>query len=386
MVQTRSGFSLVVVLALTMALLLVGVGFANAVLQASRGARLGWQGDRTAHDADAALIESLRTWNAATASGLRSGESDSVLAVNTGASNTRVTRTRLNARTFALEAQSARTDDVRRTTRRSVGQVVVLDWPVVPVWAGMTSAGYVYVGDSITLLGADSEPAGWADECREEQRAEPSDALAAASADVAVGAVVSGAASGLRLLSAVEASALAADLDVVFAEVAAAAARVTTDSVVDLDVFIGAPACPEWFGDARRFASVPTSCTRRWPVVSVTHSGTTRLRGTTPAQGVLLVAGDLEIDAGVNFNGLLLVGGALRTVSGGAGAGNAGAGNAGATARHLTGAVVVRDVAASGSRLEAPILVQTSRCAVRLALAALGRPTPRRQHGWSERP
>jgi hypothetical protein len=88
---------------------------------------------------------------------------------------------------------------------------------------------------------------------------------------------------------------------------------------------------------------------------------------------VILADGDLELDAGVRFAGVLLVRGRLvvHEVAG--------------LLTELLGAVVVRDATGAGTTWSGAH-VQASRCAVRRALAAAGRAIPVQTHGWSERP
>jgi formylmethanofuran dehydrogenase subunit C len=150
---------------------------------------------------------------------------------------------------------------------------------------------------------------------------------------------------------------------------------ITGDSLLSLDERHPVhAACPRWFGAGSRDGAIPAGCTRRWPVVHAQHAGTVQLEGSSAAQGVLLVDGDLRIGAGVRFHGLLLVRGRVTLE-----------GASTADAPMVAGAVVVRDAAMAGSRLGYARL-QASQCAVRLALAGAGRAVPVRRYGWSERP
>ncbi len=382
---SRRGFSLIIVLALMLALLFVGASFSNSILHATRTSRLGWQGDQSARSADAALLGSLDTWDRVSAATLRTGETDTVLASGDASASSRVTRTRLNARTFLLVASAQQRDGAMRRTQRENGLVVQLNWPTIPARAAITTSGAITISDSATLLGTDAEPAGWADECANDRATSPTSALVSQGAIIAAGAIVAGRGSGTMLLTTSDAATLAQEIADAVAAVAATATIVTADSVLDADELVvnsTGDACPRWFGAARRGAPGPDACERRWPVVSATSPGVTRLTGDTPVQGVLVVAGDLHIDDGVQFSGLLLVSGAVLRTAAPSPSGPAG----GAARAQVVGAMVIRDRANAGSHLEEPILVQASRCSVRLALAALGNPAPVRQHGWSARP
>ncbi len=385
--RQRHGFSLVIVLVFVVALLLVGASFSTAILHATRASRLGWQGDQSARAADVALLTSLNSWDRADAAALRTGETDTVHLATASTGQSQVTRTRLNARTYLLVATAQRRDGAMRATRREVGQVARLEWPLVPAQAAITTLGSVTVGDSATVLGTDGEPAGWADECANDHAAAPLDAIVAPFAVIGPAAIVAGRASGTGVRAPLDVAVLTQQIEAAIAAVSAAATQRTTDSVIDLDarapVASVASGCSAWLGDARRGAAVAEACQRRWPVLHAAHPGITRLTGRTPVQGVLVLEGDLHVDQGVQVSGLVLVRGALRTTTAVPPALPV---RPAAPAAQLVGAIVVRDQAGAGSRLEAPILVQASRCGVRLALAALGQPTPTRQHGWSARP
>ncbi len=373
--MTRRGFSLVIVLVLTSALLFVAVAFTDAVLHASRAARLGWHGERATHAADAALLGVIAAWDRGAAVRLRTGESDT-LPDPGGAAGTRVIRTRLSARTYAAEARAEIREGAARTARRTLGRTVRLTWPSVPALGALTAAGSVEIGSGATVFGADVVPAGWSDECTSDERLEPSAAVVARNAEYPADAVVAGAGAPVRLLSDSAAAVVGAAFDQAVTVLASRATRTTGDSVLSLDALAGgSPACPVWFGDARRSVMTHDACTRRWPVVVATHPGAVRLTGTTPAQGVLVVSGDLHVDAGVSFAGVALVGGRVLAHPA-----------PGEAPVQFLGALVVRDRDARGSRLAGPVLLQAGRCPIRLALAGAGVPAPVGRHGWTERP
>jgi hypothetical protein len=87
-------------------------------------------------------------------------------------------------------------------------------------------------------------------------------------------------------------------------------------------------------------------------------------------RGLLLVEGDVVLDAPLDVEGALVVRGALR----------------GAGALRVRGAVLVRDAEARGSRLPDGSAVRLDRCAIAFALATVAG-TKRHDAGtWSERP
>lgn len=376
MTGPRRGFSLVVVLVITTSLLFVAVAFTDALLQAARAARLGWQGERATHDADAALFEVLAVWNPTDAASLRIGESDTFPVTASPMLSRAVVRARLSARMFLLESSVNIRDGGLRAARRSIGRTVRLDWPHIPAQSALTISGAVDIGPAAAVLGADAVATGWNDECAVDARSTPVVAVTARNATVHATATVSGDGVPIRLLTDSTRALLDADIGFAITQLTAKASATTADSVLSTNTLgAGPPGCPLWFGDARRGALPVPVCTRRWPVVVATYPGTVRLTGDTPAQGVLVVLGDLHVDPGVVFHGIILVSGRVHIVVA-----------AGEMPVSLVGALLVRDRLHVGSALSGLAVVQSSACAGRFALAGVGVPHPVRQHGWSERP
>lgn len=375
MQSSRKGFSLVIVLVLTSTLLLTAAAFTDALLQAARSARLGWQGERATHAADAAILRALSAWNSTTASALRAGESDTLTVANQTNEETTVVRTRLQARLYTIAASARVLDGGLRPSRRAAGRTLRLEWPIIPAHATLTVLGPLNVRQHVAILGADSHPALWEAECEADARASPSVAINAAQAAVDADAIVSGAGQPVHIIADSAIANISHMLDEAISRLSSAATLITNDSILSTDdVSAGAPQCPVLFGDARRSAVASEECTRRWPVVLASHSGTVQLTGNTPAQGVLVVNGDLHVEPGVTFAGLLIVRGKLTV--------NA---PAHSQAVQLIGATIVRSLTGDQSELSGNVLVQTSQCAARLALAAAGVPRPVAQLGWSER-
>jgi hypothetical protein len=370
----RRGFALVFVLVLISALLLVAAAFSDVAWQSVRAGRMGWQGERAIHEADAGIVEAVASWTPEQAAALRLAETDTVLHRGSSTQSSLVVRTRLSARSYLLESAVQVRDGGFRPARRRVLRAVALDWPAVPQWAALTTTGAVHLGGSAAVIGTDAVPAGWADECANDRPAAPAPGLATMAISRDSGAIVAGAGPAVQVLTAAEQTALTLELDAVQNAIRRRATQITHDSILDLDRLSGASGCPALLGDARRLGTGPDPCSRRWPVVFAAHAGVTHLTGTAPGQGLLLVDGDLVVHDGSRFAGLLIVRGRLLATAGAATAGS-----------EIVGGVLVRDMNDHGSRLDAPILVQASRCAIRLALAALGTPTPVGQHGWAER-
>jgi len=373
--RRRRGFALVPVMLLVSAMLLVALAFTDAVLLGMRGARLGWQGERATHAADAALLRTMVEWDRATAAALMPGETDTVATRSDDGLTALVVRTRVHARLFALEAWARVQDGGARPARRAVGRTVRLDWPYPPVYAALTVGGALRVGDSVTILGADAVPAGWDAECALDQHDGPLVAIAAGAATIAPASVVEGAGAPVHSLDDSALVQMAATFDAAFAALATVASVTTNDGVLSLDDrAVGLPGCPLWFGDGARGLGVAPECARRWPIVRAAAPDSVRLIGSTAGQGILLVDGDLVLREGVTLHGLVMVRGRVRGASSGVGPRSS-----------LIGALVVRDRGAAGSALDA-LRLYGSRCAVRRALAAAGLPVPIGPYGWGERP
>jgi hypothetical protein len=371
--RARRGFALVPVVLLVSAGLLVALAFTDAVLHAMRGARLGWQGERATHAADAALLAAMAAWDAASAAALHPGETDTIASLHGDPLRSTVVRTRIHARLFALAAWAAVQDGGMRAARRAVGRTLHLDWPRPPVRAAITVGGALALGDSAEVLGGDAVPAGWDAECALDRRAGPMAAVSARRTSLAPGTVVEGAGAPVHPID--DSDRFAVEFDDAYTALMNLATVRTEDRVLSLDARgTTPPRCLAWLGDGSRAAGVAPACSRRWPIVHAAARDSVELVGATAAQGMLLVDGDLLLRGGVTVHGLVLVRGRVLSESG-----------AGGQRPVVTGALVVRDANALGSVLRA-VQLQGSQCAVRRALAASGTPVPMRVHGWGERP
>jgi hypothetical protein len=247
---------------------------------------------------------------------------------------------------------------------------------VVPALGALTALGRVELHAGTAVLGVDAVPAGWSDECETEQRHAPVVAVVAREAAIDSAAIVAGDAAPVRVLTAASALTIAAEFDAALIALLPMTTWSTADSVINTDdLAADASGCPRWFGDAMRGAAIADACTRRWPLVYASHSGTVRLTGSRAVQGTLVTNGTLRVDPGVSFAGVLIIRGALHAHV-----------PVGASPVSITGAVVVRDAWGQGSRLQGDVRIQSAQCPARLSLAIAGRPEPVRQHGWSERP
>jgi hypothetical protein len=110
-------------------------------------------------------------------------------------------------------------------------------------------------------------------------------------------------------------------------------------------------------------------CGSYFPVIHI--AGNVTLNG-DQGQGVLLVDGDLRIDGGFVFYGIVLVQGSLSTQGGGA------------TDAHFYGAVMARNVDLELNSLAGNATLQYSKCAVTNAMEATQVVTPVRSRAWAQ--
>ena len=108
------------------------------------------------------------------------------------------------------------------------------------------------------------------------------------------------------------------------------------------------------------------ACTSYYPVI---YAPSDLVVDGGRGEGVLVVDGDLTLQAGFEFFGAVLVRGALYAGAGGA---------------RITGAVVVAAQPDSGAALDG-LAIEFSRCTARKSLLELARPVPVVERSWSER-
>lgn len=234
------------------------------------------------------------------------------------------------------------TSDARAgPARRQVARVVRLDWADPPVMAALTASGLVNPGGAAGIDGADHVPPNW--ECP--------------APGVPIAALTTTDTTTVLSLGQFDWTALAAvansrvSLRVTAAEPRASGEECDTTHPLNW----GEPY--KWIGG---------SCTGYYPVI---YSPGDLVVDGGRGEGMLIVDGNLTLQAGFEFFGVVLVRGAMF---GGPGGGR------------ITGAVLLAQPRDSASTLDG-IAIGFSRCAVRKSLLDLARPVPVVERSWSER-
>jgi hypothetical protein len=124
---------------------------------------------------------------------------------------------------------------------------------------------------------------------------------------------------------------------------------------------------PYNWGEPRRGAGSVPECQGYYPVVFY-GAGTLKLQGGV-GQGVLLVAGDLWLAGGVEFTGLIIVLGEVKTTGNG---------------NKITGAVLSNNFNGDESSFGGTPTVQYSSCAIAAALSGTSAATPLGHRPWAQ--
>lgn len=288
--------------------------------------------------------------------------------VGAGSSDT-VHLWKLESNAFLVDSRGAAGPAISQARRR-VALLVTLRVPRLARRGAVTVRDGATIADSSAISGLDSAPTGWS--CPPDNDALPAIALPAVSLVDEAACTVHPCLTGSPPVSVDSASAEVATYeqfgDVSRASIAAAAVQLPNDAVIvapapSLD---GAGECDRAdernLGDPGRAPGMNSACADYFPVVHA--PGSMRLRGGT-GQGVLLVDGDLTIDSGARFFGVVAVLGVLRVTEG----------------AEIRGQLLASRILVNrGSR------VGYSSCAAKLALRAAGVPVVPPGQAWSELP
>ena len=303
------------------------------------------------------------TWNTTTRRGLLA-----TLAYDIGAGSSDTVRLwKLESSTFLVVSAGAAGQMASHASRR-VSLLVKLLVPRIAGRAAVTLRDGAAIADSSSISGLDSAPLGWS--CPPGSDAVAAVAVPSVSLVDEAACTVHPCIAGAPAVSADSAAVDPATYQV-FGEssraaLAAAAVQLPDDAVV----VAPAPALdatgecidsgPGNLGDPARLLGAASGCADFFPVLHA--PGNMRLNGGA-GQGLLLVDGDLTIDAGARFYGVVAVLGVLRITGG----------------SELNGrALATRVVVDGGSR------VSYSSCAAKLALRAAGVPVAPPGQAWSE--
>ncbi|MBC8088548.1 MAG: hypothetical protein H7Z40_14885 [Phycisphaerae bacterium] len=316
-----------------------------AVWRATRNARIAFAGERALLGADAAISTHLASWDGRAFASMPIGAqttSTPSLTANLAATVT-VVRTGLN--NAMVEASATSTNNgVPRAVERHVSRMLTVRNPPLPLNAPLTmlgSATFAYAG---TVSTTDETPPGWASECL------GTDSVDAPTTSASV-------------------SALRSQFDAGWSKWLSVAHRTDDPATVSsLVPIVTAVTCAPATGDPHRGAGSIAACTNEWGARAL--NATFTVTTTSRHQGILMVDGDLTLNADLDVFGLLMVRGAIDATAG----------------RLLVhGAALVRDEMGHGSRFGFASRVRYSRCALRRAYSATGAPAAVTTRGWLER-
>jgi hypothetical protein len=247
---------------------------------------------------------------------------------------------RLARGNFLIVSEGRSAPSLGARARRRIGALVTLRLPALDSAAALTARDSVSVQPGALVTGVDALPPGWT--------------CPPAGADVA--SVTAGDTSYAGLSAADRATLVAAAQSAILAgaSIAGPAPALDHDGKCDLSA-------PLNWGDPLLVlaAGAELPCRDYFPVIHA--PGDLHITGGA-GQGILLVDGDLTIDGGFQFFGLVLVRGALVTTG---------------SAAHVVGAVV-----AARASLASATVVRYSRCALSRALLGAATPVFARAHAW----
>lgn len=323
--------------------------------------------------AEAGMVDVIARWDATAFDSLAPGSSLPLDEASLdGGEWYRPTVTRLNETLFLVRAEGTRRGPSGQfLARRVLGTLVRLETPGVAPAAALTAAGAVTLSQSATVDGRDGVPPGWEALC---------DSLGAGTAGIRVppAALVSGG-SGCESLGCVAgAPAVARDTLVSAASIELLGSATFDELAARADFRVGGT-----IGSAgpRATGSMPARCVTadslNWGEPWV-GGGVAACAGYFPViyapadlrltggrgQGVLLVTGNLELSGGAEFNGPVVVLGAMRSVGSGG---------------TLRGGLLVAGAAVD---LAGYSRVVTSSCAVRRARSGAARARPLDERSW----
>jgi len=325
--------------------------------------------------AEAGTSYTIETWEATTYGSGNVGQEIPVGTVSLGGTTTFIaTATKLNDAVYLIRStgQTA-TPGGTILARRLVGQLVRTKSPDIEIEAAVTAVGGVRVGGNALVDGNDNVPAGpanWAAVCPA-----PGDPLAGIRTDGNIQTNGSPTILGNPPMQPNDTDVVDSIFTRPFDELAA---------IRDIQIMVENPTAtgPATTGLPLRcdrtntlnwgepwYPAVPltaTVCQNHFPIIL--REGNLKLQGGR-GQGILLVRGDLELAGGVEFFGIVLVDGRLRT---------SGNGN------KINGAVMARNVDLDENFLGGTPTVNYSACAIARALNSNASVVPLAERGWAQ--
>jgi len=286
-----------------------------------------------------------------------------VLTGGTGLTDHSATVTRLGPGTFLVRAEGRRlTVGGTALAQRLVGVFVRLDGAQVDHGSALTLAGPATVASADVVDGSDHVPPGWDSVC-----SAPADVPAIRSSGSSV-AIDSGPPVPVVVDSLINSGTFTSFGSVTFDQLAGQAVHEVTGAIGPLAPSAAGGRCDSGtgtnWGEPDAGPGSVAACFDFLPIVYA--PGDLALAGGR-GQGVLLVRGDLDLSAGVEFTGVIVVLGRVTT---------SGAGG------RVTGTLLIGGTATSA--LGSGSSISYSSCAVRRALQANGVPRRLAERSWAQ--
>lgn len=324
--------------------------------------------------AEAGLSAVVANWNTTSYNALASGATLTLPAtvVGGGASYGGSIR-RLTPTTFLVQAEGAYKIGGQTVTRRQLARIVRLNQPSIDMHAAVTTRVGITVSGSSQISGSDTVPTPWGGNCPPPGPAVPG------IRDSAGLVSTSGACSGASCISgspqiltdpSVSSNTFNQFGDLSFADLAAMATLTASGTVTGIGPTTNAgPPASCRTGDATNWGDPlhpAGTCGGYFPIVYA--PGDLRLSGGW-GQGILLVAGDLEIAGGVEFYGPVIVLGHIRSTG---------------TGGHIFGGLMAENADFEVNLLSGNSVVSYSTCGINRALQGTSRAKALRERSWAQ--
>jgi Tfp pilus assembly protein PilX len=324
--------------------------------------------------AEAGLSAVVANWNTTSYNALAPGATVALPAtvVGGGASYAGSIR-RLTPTTFLVQAEGAYKIGGQTVTRRQLARIVRLNQPSINMNAAVTTRVGITVSGSSQISGSDTVPASMAATCPPPGPAVPG--IRDSSGAVSTSGACSGAScisGNPRILTdpSVSSSTFNQFGDLSFTDVAAMATLTVSGTVTGLGPTTNAgPPVSCRTGDATNWGdplNPAGACGGYFPIVY--SPGDLRLSGGW-GQGILLVAGDLEIAGGVEFYGPVIVLGHIRSTG---------------TGGHIFGGLMAENADFEVNLLSGNSVVSYSTCSINRALQGSSRTKALRERSWAQ--
>lgn len=352
--------------------LVAGTFFAGRLEQ--RGGQNSVYAAQAFEAADAGTIATMAAWNVA----LNTGAIGTVTALGTtslgGGVSYNTSATKVSNSVFLIRSEGQRTTPAGTIlARRLIGTLVRLKIAEIDIQAAVTARGTVRVGGNATVDGNDhvpGVPADWSGVCPA-----PEDPRAGIRTDQTVEVTgtpnIAGDPPLMQNDSAVTDSmflepfdALAADADVTISAFNPVGTFPTTTGLpLRCDKTNSLNWGEPWYPAVPLTAAL---CQNYFPIIY--RNGNLRLQNGR-GQGILLVDGDLELAGNMEFFGIVMVNGRLKTTG---------------TGNKINGGVMARNVDLDDNYLGGTPVVDFSACAIERALTASADVTPLTRRSWAQ--